>query len=238
MAQQRDKRHFRSSKISEDLPGIAERFRIAINDSGGFLQYKGSYVESTFYQWLAGKSAPSAKMLSELSARGYNVNWLLRGEGPMRLEGAAVAAEDDLAATGLVLLPLYAAPRASAGGGSLEIVEERRLMAVDEVWLRRTFAVSPRDVALMVADGESMEPTIRAGEILLFDKSETGIKLRDGIYIVRLEGAVMVKRLQLMPGRHLKVASDNAAFEPYMIELTDGVDFAVIGRVVFVFRRI
>ncbi len=41
-----------------------------------------------------------------------------------------------------------------------------------------------------------------------------------------------------MPGRNLKVVSDNAAFEPYTIPLSDGVDFAVIGRVVFVFRRL
>ena len=220
------------------MPGIAERFRIAINDSGGFLQYKGRYVESTFYQWLAGRSAPSAKMLSELSARGYNINWLLRGEGPMRLESGIEKVEHDMPGRGLVLLPLYTAPRAVAGAGSIEVAEEQQLMAIDEAWLRRSFAVSPHDLALMVADGESMEPTIRAGEILLFDKSEAGIKLRDGIYIIRLEGGVMVKRLQLMPGRHLKVVSDNAAFEAYTIELADGVDFAVIGRVIFVFRRL
>lgn len=234
MAEQRRTGDLRSSKILGDLPGIAKRLRLVIDEAGGLGPFKDRYAESTLHFWLAGKSAPSAKMLGELGARGYNVDWLLRGEGPMRLAQLTQVPQP----TGLIFLPLYTAPRASAGDGSVETAEEQQLMAIDETWLRRTFALSPRDLALMVADGESMEPTIRAGEILLFDRSEAGLKLRDGIFIVRLEGAIMVKRLQLMPGRKLEVASDNPAFKPYTIELSDGVDFAVIGRVVFVFRRL
>lgn len=189
----------------------------------------------TYQNYENGAAPPKIEVLYRLVDLGFRPDWALRGVAPMRsIEDRAV----EPVPSSLIALPLYTAPRASAGGGAIEVAEEQQLMAIDEAWLRRSFAVSPRDLALMVADGESMEPTIRAGEILLFDKSEAGIKLRDGIYIVRLEEAVMVKRLQLMPGRHLKVVSDNAAFEPYTIELADGVDFAVIGRVVFVFRRL
>ncbi len=45
-----------------------------------------------------------------------------------------------------------------------------------------------------------MEPTIRSGEVLLFDMSEQGRQLRDGIFVVRLEGSIVVKRLQPTPG--------------------------------------
>lgn len=189
----------------------------------------------TYQNYENGTAPPKIEVLYRLVDLGFRPDWALRGIAPMRgTEGGA----GDVVPSGLVALPLYTAPRAAAGGGSIDVAEEQQLMAIDEAWLRRTFAVSPRDLALMVVDGESMEPTIRAGEILLFDRSEAGLKLRDGIFIVRLEGAVMVKRLQLMPGRKLQVASDNPAFKPYTIELADGVDFAVIGRVVFVFRRL
>lgn len=226
------------------MESVAVRLRQAIGESGGPRAFSATsgMARGTVDNQLAGRSPPSLETLNHLVELGFSPDWLLRGKGPQRAPGGAdfagLVEVSGPAAKGLVALPLYTAPRASAGGGAVEDVETQKLMAIDEGWLRRTFAVSPRDLALMVSEGESMEPTIRAGEILLFDRGETGTKLRDGIFIVRLEGAVMVKRLQMMPGRQLKITSDNTAFEPYTIPLNDGIDFAVIGRVVFVFRRL
>jgi phage repressor protein C with HTH and peptisase S24 domain len=48
-----------------------------------------------------------------------------------------------------------------------------------------------------------------------------------------LEGDILVKRLQRVPGGKIKVSSDNPAYEPFYIALEDGgVDFALLGRVV------
>jgi phage repressor protein C with HTH and peptisase S24 domain len=104
--------------------------------------------------------------------------------------------------------------------------------------LRRELGVAPRELALIAAEGESMEPTIRAGELLLFDRSEHGKRPRDGIFIVRLEGSMMVKRLQPMPGLTIAVSSENPAFQPFLIRLDEATDFEILGRVVVVFRRL
>ena len=50
----------------------------------------------------------------------------------------------------------------------------------------------------------------------------------------------MVKRLRVLPGRKIEIAGDNPAstFKPTTIEPDEGVDFAIIGRVIFVFRRL
>ena len=79
-----------------------------------------------------------------------------------------------------------------------------------------------------------MEPTIKAGEYLLASRSERHLKLADGIYIVRLEGNVLVKRIQILPGQKIKISSDNPSYDPYEIKLDEGVDFDILGKVVLV----
>lgn len=53
----------------------------------------------------------------------------------------------------------------------------------------------------------------------------------DDVYHIRLEGAIQIKRLQRRPGGRIRIVSDNDAYEDYDIVLDDGVDFAVLGRV-------
>ena len=75
-----------------------------------------------------------------------------------------------------------------------------------------------------------MEPTIKATELLLVDRAST--RPADGIYVLRLEGNLLVKRLQCLPGGQIKVSSDNPAYEPFIVRMDDGADFAILGRVV------
>lgn len=65
-----------------------------------------------------------------------------------------------------------------------------------------------------------------------------GKMIQDGIYVIRLKGTLLVKRLQRLPGNILKIISDNHSYEPYSIDLTkEHRDFAIIGRVVWAGRR-
>lgn len=104
----------------------------------------------------------------------------------------------------------------------------------DRAWLYNTWHLNPADLFSIGSVGESMEPTIRAGEFLLASRAENHLKPGDGIYVVRLDGHILVKRLQLLPGGRLIISSDNPAYKPYEIKLDDGVDFAIIGKVVLV----
>lgn len=63
---------------------------------------------------------------------------------------------------------------------------------------------------------------------------DTSIKeyINDGIYAIRIENALFVKRLQYMPGK-LLVKSDNPIYQPFEVDLkTDSVD--IIGAVVYI----
>ena len=62
---------------------------------------------------------------------------------------------------------------------------------------------------------------------------------RDGIYVLRMDGALLVKRLQRLPGGIIKVGSDNPLYDPFEIDLSKiGDTVSVIGRVVWTGRRL
>ena len=56
--------------------------------------------------------------------------------------------------------------------------------------------------------------------------------INDGIYAIKIENALFVKRLQYMPGK-LLVKSDNPIYQPFEVDLkTNNVN--IIGAVVYV----
>jgi len=126
---------------------------------------------------------------------------------------------------------------ASAGEGALvttEAVEDT--LTFKRSWLVEELRVKPEDLALVHVDGESMEPTLRPGDLILVHRKDQLV--RDGIYLVRIDDALLVKRLQRLPGGKLQVISDNPAYKPFEVDLADeGKGIAVIGRIIWSGRR-
>lgn len=108
-----------------------------------------------------------------------------------------------------------------------------------EDWIRFELGAKPADLCLIRVSGDSMEPTLRAGDVILVD-TRARHPDREGIYILRMDGMLLVKRIQAMPGSQLQVSSDNAAFAPWTIKLAElaEADLAIIGRVVWSGRRL
>jgi phage repressor protein C with HTH and peptisase S24 domain len=129
--------------------------------------------------------------------------------------------------------------RASAGPGALD-AEERRLgrIAFDPVWLRRLGLGGGNADRLSVisVEGDSMSPTLSDGDEILVDRDDSADRLRDGIYVLRSGGALMVKRLSLSPQGRIAVRSDNEAYPSWPDTERDSID--VVGRVVWVGRRL
>lgn len=83
---------------------------------------------------------------------------------------------------------------------------------------------------LSIVRGESMDPTLKSGDIILVARKVT--EPREGIFVVRLERFLLVKRLQVYPGQRIEVCSDNLAYTPFALDVRDPPeDFPVIGRV-------
>lgn len=139
---------------------------------------------------------------------------------------------------GMIIVPRLDV-QASAGPGAFDS-EEKRLgrIGFDSAWLRRVGlgGGGPGRLSMIKVDGDSMSPSLSDGDEILVDGEDGAARLRDGIYVLRIEEALVVKRLALGPGGRLSVRSDNDAY-PGWPDLEPGaVD--VVGRVVWVSRRL
>lgn len=171
------------------------------------------------------------------------MEWLATGEGEMRPEeatpkgGAGNLVQESGA--DYARIPLYDV-RAAAGFGA--VVEQEQVidsLAFKREWIERALHANPSDLYLIYVDGESMEPTLRPGDVILVNSRSAQAVPRDGIYVMRMDDTILVKRLQRLPGRRVKVTSDNNAYESFELDLDNGHtdNVSIIGRVVWAGRR-
>lgn len=149
-------------------------------------------------------------------------------------------------AEGTAVAPMFRVPRidavASAGPGGM--LAEDRLRpgeAIDPALLRQ-WGVRADALSIITAQGESMLPTIADGDDMLVDRGDTRIGVRGGIYVLRLDAGLVVKRLAKR-GTAIAVISDNPQFPTLTIDApTDPAGdpaiapVEVIGRVVRITR--
>jgi hypothetical protein len=85
-------------------------------------------------------------------------------------------------------------------------------------------------------EGDSMAPTLLAGDHLLVDLADCG-PARDGVYVIKGESAPMVKRLSVNPvSQRIAILSDNAAYPSFPD--CEPADIHVVGRVVWLGRAL
>ncbi len=122
---------------------------------------------STLHRYRAGRELPSSALVSLARATGVRLEWLATGEGPMRADQEVVTTSAPL--PGYVLLPLVEARAATGNNGDHSGYHNFSVVAFSEVWLRETLRRNPQNLALLIASGYSMDPTIRNGDLLLVD---------------------------------------------------------------------
>lgn len=128
--------------------------------------------------------------------------------------------------------------RASAGPGSFATEERGRpYFAFDERWLRSLTHSASSKLSMIRVEGDSMAPTLNAGDDILVDLGDSVERLRDGIYVLRADDVLVVKRLAIHPtGRRVTVQSDNPAYPDWPDCDLDAIH--CIGRVIWAGRMI
>lgn len=103
-------------------------------------------------------------------------------------------------------------------------------------WVAGLASTSPDALALLHVEGDAMLPTLVPGDHLVVDTHDAATTLRDGLYALRLDDALMVKRLAVNPATRLvTVASDNHAYPDW--EGCEPAALVIVGRVVWAGRR-
>jgi transcriptional regulator with XRE-family HTH domain len=110
-------------------------------------------------------------------------------------------------------------------------------ISIKRSWAISELQVEPEDLLLFCIEGESMKPTLFPDDIVLANLKDTIV--RDGLYVVKIENALMIKRLQRLSKDLIQVSSDNPAYESWIINLSEFTQRLVIqGRVIRVSRRV
>ncbi len=204
---------------------------------------KAGVSDASIRDYLRGKSFPSLDRLDAIAAAvGVSPAWLATGEGPMR-PGEGIK-EEKFSEDEFALVPLLNV-EVSAGYGA--VVEEERVvckLAFRKDWLAEEGLLG-RHLTVVTARGDSMEPNIREGDVLLVDTWITPdgrrlqpSRLADGIYIIRMDGELIVKRLQADFQGGVFIRSDNPAYEKIHVPAERIKDLDVVGKVVWFGRRI
>ena len=118
----------------------------------------------------------------------------------------------------------------SAGPGALIDAEVATGTDLLDPGLARRLGLQPDQAAIVRVRGDSMEPGLRDGDHILVDTADRHPGPRGGIFVVRIDGAVMVKRVALHAGVP-RARSDNPLAPP----LPDA-PVELIGRVVWQMR--
>ena len=166
----------------------------------------------TMNHYESGKRAPNSELLSQIAkALSCDPGWLLTGEGQAeKKETHLNEPMSSLELNDFVLVPRYNI-EASAGGGSVihseQIVDH---LAFKASWVSKELGADPKKLLLIHSIGDSMEPTLRSGDLLLVDRNKARMK-GDGIYLIKFEDGLMVKRLEWMMDGTVVIRGDNTS---------------------------
>ena len=147
--------------------------------------------------------------------------------------GEALLGGRDAAPDDLIAVPVLDVQASAGPGAFAESERAKARMRFDPSWLRG-LRVDPRNLTVIQVTGDSMYPTLNDGDDILVDRGDR--RLRDGIYVLRLDGVLNVKRLLLEPGSKVTVRSDNNAYPSWPSLARRELD--VVGRVIWAGRRL
>jgi hypothetical protein len=154
------------------------------------------------------------------------------GVGEQLLGGPALPVRE-----GMVEVPILNVDASAGFGAIAESETAHARFGFDERWLGKLTRAKGPSLSIIHVQGESMEPTLRDGDEVLVDASDQGAQLRDGIYVLRVDDALVVKRVTIQPGgRQITISSDNSAYPTWTN--VDRSTIHIVGRVIWFGRQV
>ncbi len=194
---------------SDDFPA---RLKQAMGDSSirGFARQCG-FSDTVLRQYLNGQSEPTRPaLLSIARTANVSVQWLACGE--------VSTSPQALAASYVFKEPL----------------------AFKSSWLQEQWSEDFDHFLLTQVPDESMEPTLNEGDLILVDTKDRDLEtINHGIYLLKLDDRILVKRLQYVAENTLRVLSDNPVYETFSVELAKKRHgLSIMGKVVWYGRKL
>lgn len=220
----------------------SQRAHLVAERAGGMaaLARKSGVPQTTIHRVLNGGEMKAGVLVAIAAAAGVRLEWLATGAGPMLPDGTGFAEEPAAFAAAIprpapsddVLISRYDA-RAAAG----LVATENSSYPVEKVlfsgdFIRNKLRRKPEHLALIECAGDSMEPTLLNGDELLVDTSPTNLR-HGSIYILRVGGALLAKRIQPRLDGTVMILSDNPRYPPEVLTPSDATPLDVVGEVLW-----
>ncbi|KWA14018.1 repressor [Burkholderia territorii] len=136
-----------------------------------------------------------------------------------------------------VFIPRYSVKAAAGSGQSVTDEAPTHTMAFRRYWIENYLHANPADLSVLSVKGDSQQGVLNDRDVILIDRSQTSGMA--GLYVLRIDGEIIVKTLQRLPEGVLEVSSANPAYKPFTVNMSKPPsDFAIIGRVVWFGRQV
>jgi phage repressor protein C with HTH and peptisase S24 domain len=186
--------------------------------------------DNAIYKWLAGRGQPSVTNLVALArAARVSIEWLATGEESKQSAQAITRAVEH---GDFIFMPRNRIRFSSGREGILRSDQVVDSIAFRAEWVKRRLSTESRDLLLIEVVGDSMAPTVEDADLILADLAEPRFR-QDGIYLLRHDSGLAVKRIQRRPDGKLLIRSDNPKYEAMVVSTVN-----TIGRVIWTGGRV
>jgi phage repressor protein C with HTH and peptisase S24 domain len=120
------------------------------------------------------------------------------------------------------------------GGTYSDVPIETQVLHFPRTWLESITTTPPALLTFARGRGDSMQPTLQDGDIVLIDRSLRTIREQDAIWALTLGDIAMIKRVRVK-GERVTILSDN---DRVSSDEVHHEEVNVVGRVVFIGRKI
>ena len=163
---------------------------------------------------------PFAELMDFCASKSISINWMLYGQSPESL----------LEATNkFYMVKYFNDVNASAGGGHGDQYEEIEELEIPEQFVFMLGGERElKNIEAINVSGDSMEPTFSYNDIVFINREKKDLA-RGGVFTIRTEAGLFIKRVQQRLDGLLDIISDNHVYSTQTLNPSE-VD--VIGRVV------
>ena len=201
---------------AKDVDQFPSRLKKAVGDKSirGFARDCG-FSDTVLRQYLNGQSEPTRPALLAIArTANVSVEWLATGQPVARSQDSSKA--------------------------SAEQYSYKNPLAFETNWLQTEFPNSFENLLLTQVIDESMEPTLQVGDLVLVDTNDRDLEtVSHGIYLLKLDNRLLIKRLQCVADNTLRLLSDHPAYEAFSIQLSETPSgLSLMGKVVWFGRKL
>ena len=169
---------------------------------------------------------PFNELLDFCAKRTISINWLLYGQSPESLVEAT---------NRYYKIRYFSELSASAGGGGEGDLEYAEILEIPEAFVGYFGGENElKYIEALKVSGDSMEPTFSYDDTVFVNRAKTDIQ-RGGVFVLRSEGGLFIKRVFPRIDGKVDIISDN---DIYPTQTLSKEDISVVGRVVAKFGEV